>query len=182
MSKLLNKWYVFIIWLLISIFNSIWSVDIKTNYKKEEVISIFISANSFNDEEIKAKLTSEKKGNIKEVYIKCVQINDPNYFLSYSTFGTENSDLLILKIDMFDDETIKQFYFIEEMEHSLYDLYKIDDKPYGIIIHAKDNTHKNEIIEYDDSDYVLVVNPNSVHINNKEILIEYIDLLKEYVW
>ena len=182
MNKIISKWYVFIIWLLISIFISIWALDIKTNYKKEEVISIFISADSFNDKEIKSRLSNEKKGNIKEVYIKCVQTNDPNYFLSYSTFGTESSDLLILKVDMFDDESIKQFYFIDELDNSTYNLYKIDDKPYGIIIHSKDNNHNNEIIEYDVSDYVLVINPNSVHINNKELLIDYIDLLIDNVW
>lgn len=182
MNKVLSKWYVFIVWLLISTFISFWAVDIRTNYKKEEVMTIFISADSYNDREISNKLSKEKIGNIKETNIKCVQINDPNYYLAYSTFGTESSDLLILKIDMFDDESLKQFYPLDKLDDSLYDFYKIDEKPYGVIIHSKDDDHINEIISYGNSDYAIFINPNSAHINNIELLIEYINLLKEYVW
>ena len=181
MNKVLSKWYVFLIWLVISFFVSSWIIDLRTNFKDEEVISIFISAYSFDEEKIKEELTKVEVVGIKQVNIKCVQTNNPNYYLSYSTFGVESSDFLILKKNMFGDDALKQFYSLEAFNFEYDILYFIDDKPYGIYIHKKDGESTNNNISYEETDYILLINPASKHIKDKELLVRYIEIILENV-
>ena len=181
MNKLLSKWYVFIVWLIISFFISSWIIDLRCNYKDKEVLGIYISAYSFNEEKLKEGLLKDEVEEIKQINIKCVQTNDPNYYLSYSTFGVESSDFLILKKEMFEENTFKQFYCLLELDLNNDNLYFIDDKPYGIYIHKKDTESTNENISYENDDYILFINPSSKHIDDKDLLISYVKIILENV-
>ena len=196
-NHLLDRWYFYVLWTIVVLIISIWSISFASKPTKKEKITIFLTAYSYDKE------LYEYLNNVKESYLKKVEIinysPDEEYYNTFYLSYEGITDVMIVKGEYLDKVNYNEYisFSLEEMEELFgneYDYLIKNDNYYGIKIHSK-NTDKglfsnyisyskmdNENILVDD-DYYLLVSKRTVHLgklNNNE-LSGLVDLIRKMI-
>lgn len=170
--KIVEKWYLFIAWLIISCILCITAVDLAIKPKDEETISIFIGAYSVDINGLKNDLTEKSPNYLREVNVQAYSILDQYFAMYYQTYGTIKADIVIIPESKIRDDTAETTYAILDKNYlknySLSsDLYYINGNYLGIKIFDKELSKDNQFIKYTNDeikeDYYAFIKCSSIH-------------------
>lgn len=174
-------WYVFLGWLVLVIVVFGLVFGLRTAYKDEEQISVFIAANGVDADKVQAKLDGAKPDylyNVKLTYCTTLK-NETIYNVNWMEAATLNTDIYVLPLSKLSDEMCKAYFipltreFVSDSFGDR-DIYVSSDAIYGVklydaatniggsddaITYAADNENENE-------DYFLFFGKHCVHLGD----------------
>ena len=171
-SKILEKWYLFVVWLLISCTLCFTVVDLAIKPKNEETISVFIGAYEVNIAALKSDLTEKSPEYLREVNIQAYSILDQYFGMYYQTYGILKADIVIIPESKIREDTAETVYAIIDEDYLKNyqlssELYYINGNNLGIKIFDKESSIENTFITYSNSeekeDYYAFISCSSKH-------------------
>ena len=151
-----KRWYLLLLGVLLSTTSLSLAIILKTNPKKKEKFSLFISLveTSVKTNEINEQIKS--LNDFKEVTITAISPDSSLYDNYYQTYG-KTSDILVVREDLY--QQVSQYSFMPIPEK--YQSYSGEEE-YGILLNGAKN-YWEDYLSYDDNKYYLCINDSSVH-------------------
>ena len=136
-----RRWYVYVIWLFVSIIVATSAFSMITSAKKDERVSFFICA----DEEtggLAGALDERRPDGIKQINVTVAGASDPYYGLLLTTRGYSDADILILPETAFTEEDVRGAFapldeHLFKKEFGSATAYEADGVIYGIKVFDK---------------------------------------------
>lgn len=132
-------WYIFVIWVIavVVVFGLVFGL--RTAYKDEEQISVFIAARDVDFEKMQAKLDRAKPDYLYNIKLGCCTSieNETIYNVSWMEAATLNTDIYVLPLSKLSDDICNAYFmpltrdFITA-DFGDIDTYSSDGKLYGV--------------------------------------------------
>ena len=172
------SWRLLLIVLIFSYAFWYYVVSWRTEYKKEETFSIFITSYDWNNQ-LEDELYNEfKDDGILDFNVYNFSIDDKDLSSYYTNFGVKSDILILYEFDLNDmDEYIDDYYMVIPSKYSnQFDCFKYNEAPYGIKLYDNENNEYNNslINKYNvfsgekNQDVYILINKKSVHFDNEQ--------------
>lgn len=151
-----KRWCLLLLGVLLSTTALSLAVVLKTNPKKNEKFSLFIS---LVEDKVKINEINEQIKSLntfKEVNITAISVESSLYENYYQTHG-KTSDILVIREELY--KQVGQYSFMSLPEK--YESYYGQEK-YGLLLNGAEK-YWEEYLSYDDDKYYLCINNSSVH-------------------
>ena len=140
-----------------------YGINMRLAAKDYEKFSIFIVSEDLKMKDFKDDVQEVLGESIIELN---VYRNTPNSIAYDATYRTQgwSSDIMILPKERVYDEDVISYLDLPE-EYQTENSYKVGDKVVGLEMYNGVTGHLTNYITYDESEYYLFINPDSVHLN-----------------
>lgn len=149
-----GPWYAYLLVALIVPFVSTFWIRFVTRPKRDERFSLFLTAYTFDQDELKKRALTYEKGNILEVNFDRITPHDRSFDTYYQTVK-ESEDAFILPLsDVEGKKEYLSFYapiekdYVKEMLGDKLEFYSLDEKDYGIKVFDGETGWSSDIIQY----------------------------------
>lgn len=140
-----------------------YGINMRLAPKDFEKFSIFIAANNVEMKSLKDHVSEVLGDSIIELNVYRSFPNGVAYDATYSHQGW-HSDLLILPEERVYDQDVVSFVSLPS-EYQTTNSYKAGDKVVGIEMFNGTSGYWSDYISYEEKNYYLFINPDSVHLN-----------------
>ena len=168
-SRLLKRWYAYIIAIFFGTTLSCLYVDVTGQHRAEETITFFVSTYSTDDSKARAALTKDAPSYLKEVNLVNIPLSESNWEYYFVNRGLNHADVFVLPESRLTSAMLtEQFALLKPEVLSSYFSYEAEETGHGIYLHHKGENKPSPFLftseERKDENFYVLFRKNSIHI------------------